>query len=126
MQQVMVTLVAAVAAFVFVRAARADGPATRPSPDAAIAAEVARLADADGAVRAAAVAALTKVGTPAAPALVRSLGDPANGVRAAAAEALRAVLAADPAGAPNYHDRAFWEKRIADVAVGTAIDDALR
>ena len=77
-------------------------------------------------MRAAAVAALTKVGTPAAPALVRSLGDPGNDVRAAAAQALRAVLAADPAGAPNYHDRAFWERRIADVAVGTAIDDALR
>ena len=93
---------------------------------ASIAADITRLADAGGTVRAAAVTAMTKIGTPAAPALVRSLGDPANDIRAAAAEALRGVLAADPAGAPNFHDRAFWEKRIADVAVGTAVDDALR
>lgn len=92
---------------------------------ASVAAEAARLDDPDPKVRAAAVAALARVGAPAAPVLVGTLADPRNESRSAAAEALRAVLAADPAAAPNYHDKAFWEKRIAQVQAGVGVGDAL-
>lgn len=76
------------------------------------------------AVQAANVAA--PANQPATAALVQSLSDPKNDVRAAAAQKLRAALAIDPTSAPNHHERAFWEKRLAAVAVGTRFDDALR
>src|SRR4051812_38925295 len=99
-----------------IQAARADGP---PAPDRGLAAavpteaatyadKIVNLAAADPGERAAAVNALAKIGKPAAPALVKALGDPRNDLRAGAAEALRIVLAADPASAPNCHTEADW------------------
>src|SRR5688500_8799280 len=96
-----------------------------PAAAAGIAAEVARLASPGGEGRAAAVRSLVGMGTAATPALVKALGDPSNDVRAGAAEALRSILAADPAAAPNHHDRAYWEGRAARLKVGMSQDDAV-
>jgi hypothetical protein len=71
------------------------------------------------------VKALVKIGKPVVPPLVKVLGDPRNDVRAAAAEALRHILAADPASAPNCHKKAFWEQRIAQLKPGMTLDEAL-
>jgi antitoxin component YwqK of YwqJK toxin-antitoxin module len=62
---------------------------------------------------------------PAVVALVKSLSDPSNDVRANAAEKLRHILAADPSLAPNWHDKDFWTKRVEKIAPGTLLKDAL-
>ena len=69
---------------------------------------------------------LISMGKPAAPALVRALSDPRGDVRALAAEAVRAILAVDPSNAPNYHDKEFWQERIAQLKTGMALDEALK
>ena len=88
--------------------------------------EIARIGSPNKAECAAAVRALMKIGKPAVPALVKALDDPRNDVRAYAAEAIRAILAVDPAAAPNYHDRAYWEKQIRGVNVGMELEEAVR
>ena len=47
-------------------------------------------------------------------------------MRASAAEALRSILAADPAAAPNWHSEAFWKQRIAELKGGMPLDEALK
>jgi len=96
------------------------------SQESRIAAEITRLGSSHKAEGAASVKALVTIGKPAAPALVEALSDPRSDVRALAAEALRAILAADPTGAPNYHERAFWEQRIAQLKSGMPLDEALK
>jgi len=91
-----------------------------------IAAEIAHLGSPSKAESAAAVRALIKRGKPAAAALVKVLGDPRSDVRALAAEALRSILATDPANAPNYHEKAYWEGRLAQLKAGMSLDQALK
>jgi hypothetical protein len=91
-----------------------------------IVADIARLGSSNKQECAAAVKALVAMGKPAAPALVTALSDPHNDVRTFAAEALRPILAADPANAPNCHDEAFWKKRIAQLKAGMPLDEALK
>lgn len=99
--------------------------AAPPRADDAVAAQVTKLASDDKAACAAAVEALVAIGRPAAPALVQALQDPREEVRAGAAAALRRILAADPAAAPNRHDRTHWERRLAELRVGMTVDQAL-
>jgi len=63
--------------------------------------------------------------TPSVPALVKALSDPSNDVRAQAAAALRPILAADPSLAPNWHDQAYWMKRIEKTKPDMLLKDAL-
>jgi hypothetical protein len=44
-------------------------------------------------------------------------------VRAGAAQALRPLIDADPASAPNFHEDAFWNGRIAKIKKGTTLKD---
>src|SRR5688572_25433647 len=98
----IITASLALAILAAVPAARAAGPATGPAgAPPAVAAEINRLGADNEVERAAAVAALTRMGRPAAPGLVAALGEARNDVRMRTAEALRAMYAADPAGAPN-------------------------
>jgi hypothetical protein len=57
--------------------------------------------------------------------LVQKLSDSSNETRAKAAEALRPLLAADPASAPNWHDKSFWVQRIEKTQPDTTLDAAL-
>ena len=57
--------------------------------------------------------------------LVKDLSDRSNDVRADAAAALRQALAADPAAAPNCHDKDYWERRVAEAKPGLTLKDAL-
>ena len=66
-----------------------------------------------------------KLDTASAPALVQALGDPSNAVRAQAADRLRAILAANPSAAPNWHDSTFWTQRIEKLKPGMLVKDAL-
>jgi hypothetical protein len=111
----------------------AGGAATGVEPaaqatgqDNGIAIEIARLASSEKSECVAAVKELVEIGGPAVPALIKVLSDPRNEVRALAAEALRAILAVDPASAPNCHEKAYWEQRIAQLKAGMAVDEALR
>ena len=90
-----------------------------------IAVEIARLGSSSKGDCAAAVKALIKIGKPASPALVKVLSDPRNDVRAFAAEALRSILSSDPTSAPNCHEKAFWEQRIARLKAGMTLNEAL-
>lgn len=92
--------------------------------DRQVAAEITRLGSKTES--AAAVKSLVAIGKPAAPALVTALADPRNDVRALAAEAIRAILAADPSAAPNWHEEAFWKKRIAQVKAGMREKEVLQ
>lgn len=65
-------------------------------------------------------------GLPDAATLIKDLSDPRSDVRASAAEALRSLLAADPASAPNCHKKAYWEKRVAQLKAGMTLEDALK
>lgn len=93
--------------------------------DSGIDAEIARLGGPNKTEAVASVKALVAIGKPAAPALVRALSDPRSGMRAFAAEALRSILAANPATAPNYHEKALWERRIAQLKSGMPLNEAL-
>ena len=108
------------------RVAAVGAEEDKPAARSGIAVETARLGSSNKGERAVAVKALVKLGTPAAPALIKLLSDPRNEVRAAAAEALRSILAADPAGAPNYHKKAYWQSRIAQLKAGLTLDEALK
>jgi hypothetical protein len=102
-------------------------PTTQPTDqDGRISVEIARLGSSNKNQCIAAVKALVKIGKPAAPALVKSLSDPRNDVRAFAAEALRPILAAEPTSAPNYHKKAYWERRVAQLKAGMTLDEALK
>lgn len=113
-------------AVVLVGLVQADGPATTSAVENAIADQIARLGSNNKDEHAAAVQALVKTGRPAMPLLVKALDDPANDLRAGAAEAIRSILAADPAAAPNWHDEAYWQKRITQVKKGMSLDEALK
>jgi cytochrome c5 len=104
---------------VFGQSSRQTGQGTR------IVDEIARLGSPSKPECAAAVKALVTIGKPAAPALVAALSDPRNDVRAFSAEALRLIIAADPANAPNYHDEAYWTQRVARLEAGMMLDHAL-
>jgi beta-lactamase regulating signal transducer with metallopeptidase domain len=106
--------------------AAAGQPSRRSDQDSKIAHDIARLDSSSEPERAAALKALISIGKPAGPLLVGALGDPRANVRAHAAEAVRAILAANPASTPNYHDKAFWQQRIAQLKVGMALDEALK
>jgi hypothetical protein len=108
------------------RAADVERPTPPAGQEERIAAEIDRLRSSNESECAVAVKALVKTGKPAAPALVKVLSDPRNEVRAFAAEALRAILAADPTSAPNYHEKAYWEQRLAQLKAGMALDEALK
>ena len=101
-------------------------PPPQQTQKSEIADDIARLGSSSKPECAAAVKTLISIGKPAVPPLVKALSDPRGNVRALAAEAVRAILAADPANAPNYHDKAFWQKRIAQLKGGMALDDALK
>jgi antitoxin component YwqK of YwqJK toxin-antitoxin module len=90
-----------------------------------IAVEVERLGSPAKAERDSAVEALVKIGKPAVPALIETLGFCRDDVRACAAEAIRKILAADPAAAPNSHTKQFWEKRLAGLKPDMRLDNAL-
>ena len=47
-------------------------------------------------------------------------------IRADAAAGLRRILAADPAAAPNYHPKAYWEAKLGALKAGVPLKDALR
>ncbi len=91
-----------------------------------IADEIARLGSSSEPERSASVKVLVEIGKPAAPALVKALSDPHNEVRAYAAEALRSILAVDPANAPNYHEKEFWKQRVAQLKARMPLDEALK
>ncbi len=113
--------------FAGVTAADAEPPTPRPTDqEALIAVEIARLGSSNKSECAAAVQALIKIGKPAAPALVKALGDPRNDVRAYAAECMRSIFAADPTGSPNYQPKAYWEQRVAQLKPGMTSDEALQ
>jgi HEAT repeat protein len=101
-------------------------PAPRAGQESRIAAEIVRLGSQSRIDCAAFVKALVTIGKPAAPALVEALGDPRSNVRAFAAEALRSILAADPTYAPHCHEKAFWERRLAQLKSGMPLDEALK
>ena len=71
-----------------------------------------------------AVKTLVGIGKPAVPALINVLRDPRNEVRALAAEAMRSILA-DPANAPNYHEKTYWAQRLAQLRPRMKLDEAL-
>ncbi len=83
-----------------------------------VVAEIARLGNPNKSESAAAVKALVKLGKPAAPALIKALGDSRSDVGAFAAEAVRTILALDPANAPNWHSEAFWKQRLTQLKRG--------
>jgi hypothetical protein len=112
-------------AVVLVGLAQAATPATTSAVENAVTDQIVRLGGNNKDDRAAAVQTLAKIGKPAMPLLVKALDDPGNNLRACAAEAIRSILAVDPAAAPNWHDEAFWQKRISQVKVGTSEDEAL-
>ncbi len=58
--------------------------------------------------------------------LVKALSDSREDVRASAAQRLRTLLAADPTAAPNYHAKAYWQQRAAQLKPGMALDEALK
>ena len=101
-------------------------PSERKDQEGQVVAEIARLGNPNKSESAAAVKALVSIGKPAAPALVKVLSDSRSGVRATAAEAVRTILAADPANAPNWHSEAFWKPRIAQLKAGMPLDEALK
>ncbi len=89
--------------------ARATDANTERSPSKTVpevvAKQIERLASPSEAERSVAVDALVKIGPSAAPAVVKALENPSNDARAAAAKAVRSILAADPMAAPNRHER---------------------
>jgi len=58
--------------------------------------------------------------------LIRALTDSADDQRAKAAAELRRILTGNPAAAPNRHERAFWEARLAQIKRGMSAAEALR
>lgn len=88
--------------------------------------EFARLASDKPEERAVAVKALAQVGKPAVPALVKTLEDVRNDLRASAAEVLRLILTADPTSAPNFHDKTYWETELAKLNVGMRLEEAIK
>jgi hypothetical protein len=100
--------------------------APQTGQESRIAVEIARLGSSIKTDSAASVKALITIGKPAAPALVKALGDPRSNVRAFAAEALCSILAADPPCAPNYHEKAFWERRLVQLKSGMPLAEALK
>jgi hypothetical protein len=69
---------------------------------------------------------LIKIERPAAAALVKALESSSNDIRSGAAEALLAIIKADVGNAPNFHERAFWVKRIEQTKIGMLTDEAVR
>ncbi len=102
-----------------------DGAAPHQK-ESEITVEIARLGSSSKSECAAAVQALIKAGKPAVPALIKVLSDPRNDVRALAAEALRSILVADPAAAPNYHEKEYWKQRISQLKAGMPLAKVLQ
>ncbi|MCX5660828.1 MAG: hypothetical protein NTW19_14065 [Planctomycetota bacterium] len=95
----------------------AEGQATAPA-DERVAAAMTALEGQDAPAADAAATTLAKLGKPAMPALIADLRRPEEAVRARAAGAIRQILVADPAAAPNDHGKAHWEAQAARVEIG--------